>query len=109
MPRQMTVQSKAENALIRQAVLAAAQREGAKRAFNLSRRGHESRLTLDRSLAKILSGLEIPSVYISGYGANNHYPQRVLISAAKLMKRRLGWSPIAFYNSRAFRANVKIK
>lgn len=90
----MTAQSKAENALIRQAVLAAAQQEGAKRAFNLSGRGHEPRLTLDRSLAQVLSGLEIPSVYISGYGANNHYPQRVLISAAKLLKRRLGWSPI---------------
>ena len=90
--------TKTENEAIRYEVAAAARIE-ALLPFNLSGRGHESRVTLDRSLAAILRTVALPKVYISGYGANSYYPKRVFKRAARELKRKLGSSPIAFDNS----------
>lgn len=64
-------------------------------AFNLSGRGHEPRVILDRRLAGILRGAELPFVYISGYGANFHYPLRVFVRAHASLAKALKKSPLA--------------
>jgi hypothetical protein len=99
----MNAQQKAENKAIRVAVAEAAKRELKKRPFNLFGRGHESRVTLDRRLATILRGQDIPRIYISGYGANYRYPRRVLEAAAELIEAQLGVSLIAFVGDTAYR------
>lgn len=90
---------KRENDLIRELVLVAVAKEEKVGDFQLSGRGHEPRVTLNRSLAGILRGLDIPRVTISGYGANNYYPRRVFGRAIALLKQRLKYSPIAFSDS----------
>ena len=90
--------TKTENDAIRDEVAAAARIE-ALLPFNLSGRGHEARVTLDRSLAAILRAVALPKVYISGFGANYYYPRRVFTRAARALTRKLGSSPIAFDNS----------
>lgn len=52
--------------------------------FRLSGRGHEPRVTLNRKTAAAVKALEIPRVHISGYGANYHYPLRLVSRAASL-------------------------
>lgn len=69
--------------------------ERRKRGFNLSGRGHEPRITLNRRMAAILRSCDIPRVTISGYGANNHYPARVFERAMEALTTRLGWCPFA--------------
>jgi len=86
--------------LIRDAVLKAASEEAALKPFNLSGRGHEPRVTLDRKMASILKDVDLPRVHISGFGANNHYPYRVLKRAADTLSSELGWSPIMMYQDR---------
>ena len=100
----MNAKLRLENDAIRIAVADAA-RDEARRSlpFNLSERGHERRVTLDRRLATILRGQDIPHVFISGYGPNYHYPKGVFESAAHLLKERLGASPIAFYEGAVYR------
>ena len=85
------------NDAIRTAVSAAAQSEATKQPFHLSGRGHEARVTLDRHLAAILRGMDLPRVHISGYGPNHHYPRRIFEVAMKTLKRRLGACPIKMY------------
>ena len=97
--------TKTENETIRSEVAEAARIE-ALLPFNLSGRGHEARVTLDRSLAAILRGVHLPKVYISGYGANYFYPRRVFRRAARELTRRLGSSPIAFDHSRVCRSSA---
>ena len=84
-----------ENAAIRKAVLRAAVHERLKSGFNLFGRGYEPRITLDHSVAAILRGVDVPRVYISGYGANYYYPRRVFMTAMRSLKRKFGRSPIA--------------
>lgn len=86
---------KEENAAIREFVLVAVAHEREAGDFRLHGRGHEPRVTLDRSMARILRGLDIPRVTISGFGANNHYPRRVFERAIALSKQRLNRAPIA--------------
>ena len=90
--------TKTENDAIRQEVAKAARIE-ALLPFNLSGRGHEARVTLDRSLAAILRAVALPKVYISGFGANFYYPRRVFRRAARELSRKLGSSPFGFDNS----------
>lgn len=92
--------TKRENDAIRHEVTEAARIE-ALLPFNLSGRGHEPRVTLDRSLAAILRAVALPKVYISGFGANFYYPRRVFRRAARELSRKLGSSPIAFDNSQS--------
>ena len=99
----MKAKLKLENDAIRAAVTEAAKREARKQPFNLSGRGHEPRVTLDRSLAMTLRGEDLPCVFISGYGANNYYPLRVFEAASHALKKKLGVSPIAFYESTVYR------
>lgn len=73
--------------IIRMAVLEAVRME--KGPFNIFGRGSESRLTLDRQLAAILRGLDLPRIFISGYGANYYYPARVFETAQKILEHRL--------------------
>lgn len=86
--------SRSENDAIRAAVLGASSLEEKKAPFQLFGRGHEPRVTLDRRLAAALRGVTIPSVNISGYGANNYYPRRVFITAVRILNKTMGWSPI---------------
>lgn len=86
--------SRSENDTIRAAVQRASSLEEKKAPFQLFGRGHEPRVTLDRRLAAALRGIIIPSVNISGYGANNFYPRRVFITAVRILKKTMGWSPI---------------
>lgn len=88
------MQKRQLNLLIREEIEKASTIERDKRAFNLSGRGHELRVTLDRKLAAVLRGSDLPRITISGYGANNYYPRRVFARAAKALERRIGWSPI---------------
>jgi hypothetical protein len=99
----MNAKLRLENDAIRIAVADAARDEARRQPFNLSGRSHERRVTLDRRLATILRGQDIPRVFISGYGANYHYPHRVFESAAQLLKERLGALPIAFYEDTVYR------
>ena len=99
----MKAQQQAENFAIRLAVAEAVKQEAKKKPFNLFGRGHEPRVTLDRRLATILRGQDIPRIHISGYGANYYYPRRVLETASELVEVRLGVSLIAFVGQMAFR------
>lgn len=93
------------NRRIRAAIEQATREETSVTPFRLSGRGHEARVTLDRSLAAILRGNAVPSVTISGYGPNFHYPRRVFETAAHRLTEELGWSPIRFYEGGAYRAD----
>ncbi len=92
--KRVSMKARLENAAIRKAVLKAAAQERRKAAFNLFGRGYEPRITLDRSVAAILRGLDIPRIFISGYGANYFYPRRVFVTATKILKKTLHRSPI---------------
>ncbi len=83
------------NQAIREALLEAANVEQAKSLFVLNGRGHEPRLTVDRRLAGVLRNVSIPHTWIAGYGANTHYPTRVFELAVQILRKRLGYSPIA--------------
>jgi hypothetical protein len=76
--------TKTQRTIIREAFLKAKQLE--KGPFNLKGRGHELRVTLDRQTAAIVRGLDLPRLYISGYGANYYYPARLVARAAALLK-----------------------
>lgn len=64
--------------------------------FNLSGRGHEPRVTLDRRLAAVLRETDLPFVCISGYGANYYYPRRVFERAQRQLLTAVNATPIAF-------------
>jgi hypothetical protein len=83
----MTFEKKKIYDLIRAQVQVAIEEESRIASFNLSGRGHEPRVTLNRRLAAVLRGQNIPSVYISGFGANSHYPLRVFLKAAQSIKK----------------------
>lgn len=91
--RATTMDKKLLQATIRYALEKACEREGKKQAFVLSGRGHEPRVTLNRSMAALLKQSTLPRVTISGYGANNYYPARVFTSARTSLIRKLAWSP----------------
>jgi hypothetical protein len=93
--KRVSMRTRLENAVIRKAVLKAAAQERRKAAFELFGRGHEPRVSLDVSVAAILRGLDVPRVFISGYGANYYYPRRVFATAMRSLKRKFGRSPIA--------------
>ena len=92
--KRVSMKARLENAAIRKAVLKAAAQERRKAAFDLFGRGYEPRITLDRSVAAILRGLDVPRIFISGYGANYFYPRRVFVTATKILKKTLHRSPI---------------
>jgi hypothetical protein len=51
-------------------------------------------------MAGILRGCSIPRVSISGYGANNYYPERIFTTAAIAIAAKIGLSPFeAIYGS----------
>jgi hypothetical protein len=83
-----------DNAAIRKAVLKAVTQERSKAAFTLFGRGHEPRISLSVSVAAVLRDLNIPRVHIRSYGANYHYPRRVFVTAVKILRKKLGRSPI---------------
>lgn len=86
--------AKSVNVAIRAAVTKAVILQKRRGPFLLSGRGHEPRVTLDRSLAATLRKVEIPFVYISGFGPNHFYPQRIFVVAKSILIDTLGWSPI---------------
>ena len=88
--------------LVRTQVQIAVVEESRIASFNISGRGHEPRVTLNRRLAGVLRGQNIPSVYISGFGANSHYPLRVFQRAEKSIKKMLPNSPFAIYSGVAY-------
>ena len=75
--------------IIREELLEAVKKEEGIEPFDLWGRGHEPRVTLDRQLAAILKGLDLPRVEISGYGANNYYPKRIFTTAQKRLNKRI--------------------
>ena len=75
--------------IIRETLLEAVKREAEKDAFKLSGRGHEPRVQLDRQLAAILRGLDLPRVNKAGYGADYYYPERVFVTAQQLLQNKL--------------------
>lgn len=86
-------------AAIRELVLASSKEEEALASFNLLGRGHEPRVTLDRSLARILRKVDLPRVKIPGYGANTFYPKRIFVRAIALLEGRFKESPVGFSES----------
>lgn len=56
--------------------------------FKLSGRGSEGRVTLSRSLAAVLRTVDLPRVYIAGYGANYHYPRRLVERALQIVEQK---------------------
>ena len=93
--KRVSMRARLENAAIRKAVLRAVAHEQRKAPFMLFGRGHEPRVTLCRSVAGILRGLDVPRVFISGYGANYYYPRRVFVTAMRSLKRKFDRSPLA--------------
>ena len=75
--------------------------------FNLSGRGHEERCTFNRSLAAYLRGLDIPHVYIAGFGANNHYPSKLVNRAAEIVNKSLGWETIKSFQGTFYVVKLK--
>ena len=75
----------------------AAKVEAEKAAFELGGRGHEPRVSLNVRLAAIVRGVDLPVLYIAGFGANNFYPLRVFKRAAARLKREFGRPIILFY------------
>lgn len=94
--------AKEVNVEIRRLVIQAADEEREARAFNLSGRGHEGRVSLDASLAAVLRGLDLPKVVISGYGANNYYPLRVFQRAMRLLGSRFEHMPIGLSDDQRY-------
>ena len=84
--------------MIRDEVIQAAARQGKQAPFNLSGRGHELRVTLDRHFASILRDCDLPRITISGFGANNFYPARVFHEASENLRTRLSWNIMIFSN-----------
>ena len=70
--------------------------------FSLKGRGSEARCTFDRRLAAYLRGVDIPHVVISGFGANKHYPRRLVNRAADILNRSLGRDVLKFYPGSAY-------
>lgn len=99
--------SRTTNDAIRRALTAAIQPELRAGEFRLFGRGHEPRVTLDRSLAAIVRGLDLPHVVIEGFGANKYYPRRVFEKAAKLLRQQKYGDPIRFGYNSAYRAEDK--
>jgi len=67
--------------------------------FDLKGRGAEARCTFDRRLSAYLRGVDIPHVNISGYGANKHYPRRLVERAATILNESLGRKVIVCYEN----------
>ena len=84
---------------IRSAVLRASKLEGAKKPFHLYGRGHEPRVTLDRSLAQVLREMDIPSVKFSRYGPKKEYPLRVFQRAAKILRTKQGLALTGYWET----------
>ena len=55
------------------------------RNHQLSGRGHDPRVTLSKSTAAAIKGLDLPRVSSSGFGAKWYYPQSLVDEAAKLL------------------------
>jgi hypothetical protein len=70
--------------------------------FNLKGRGCEARCTFDRRLAAYLRGVDLPHVVISGFGANKHYPWRLVNRAAEILNRSLGRDVLKFHQGSAY-------
>jgi hypothetical protein len=58
--------------------------------FSLFGRGHEDRLTFDVRLSAYVRSIDIPHVVISGFGANKHYPKRLVERAAEIVNEEYG-------------------
>jgi hypothetical protein len=93
-------------ALIRDEVIKAAHLEEQKGPFNLSGRGHEPRVTLDRTMAGILRECPIPRVTISGFGANNFYPERIFVTAGRALAARIGLNPLKQYSQGIYLGDI---
>lgn len=85
-------------ATTRDAIVKAFEREAKKAEFVLSGRGHEPRVTLNRSMAALLKQCNLPRVTISGFGANNVNPASTFTLAKMAFLGKLGWTP--FENAR---------
>ncbi len=57
---------------------------------SLSGRGHVPRVTLNGQTAAALRGLDLPKLFISGYGANWHYPRTFVKKAAAILGVEMG-------------------
>ena len=55
--------------------------------FQLSGRGHEQRVVLDRHVAAIVRCIPLERVELSGFGPKFRYPQRVFERAVKILRR----------------------
>jgi len=88
--------SKGTNETIRQGVLSAVKKEKASCPFRLKGPGCEVLVTLDRSLAGILRGQEIPRVSGGGSSPRFFYPARIFVRASKVLLHQLGWNPLVF-------------
>jgi hypothetical protein len=75
--------------------------EEVKGPFKLSGRGHEARCTFNRRLSAYVRGMDIPHVYISGFGPNKFYARRVVIRAAEIVNKKMGRQIIHLYEDSA--------
>ena len=80
--------------IIQKALLRAVVLEERRGEFKLFGYGHENRVTLEIRTASILRHIELPVVYISGYGANCYYPLRVFKRASKILEKEIGYCPL---------------
>lgn len=87
---------------LRKALLKAVSVEESGAPFELSGRGHEPRVTLDRQLAAILRSIDLPRVHISGFGANNFYPRRVFQTAQLIIGDGQEQPRICFYGDSVY-------
>ena len=60
------------------------------RPFQITGRGHEPRISLDRELATALRGANLHRYTTSGYGSKSYYPLRVFERAAQVLHAEFG-------------------
>ena len=70
--------------------------------YQLAGREHDPRCTFDRRLAAYLRSTALPHIVIAGYGANKHYPRKLVERAARIVNRRLGRRVVAVSGSCAY-------
>jgi hypothetical protein len=73
-----------------------------RRSFNLYGRGHEPRVHLNRSMAAILRGCDLPSIKTGGFGRpSKFFPTSIFVEARTNLVQRLGWSPFEISDTKS--------
>ena len=87
---QMQRERRAFNERLCEVVKTAEKAERRRRTFTITGRGHEPRVSLSRSVATALRGVDLHRYTTSGYCSQSFYPTRVFVRAAKMLEAEFG-------------------